>query len=472
MPILHKDLSRLSRDAKQLKKHLKKEHNHEMLTQQALDIIAVAFGWDNWNALYVAHEKKPDSHTWWHDMRWREKTQHIENIVHSKKEAISTVLSTKMDEQVRSSILPWLKTRLAPPLHPIEPPQKGILSFAKNKKPMPYSDIHPSRFREGLELVCSDTLVLTQHMKDHFLPAMDNPGMIVFCDTLEVTDFTRMFTTQGYTASFIGNGILPPSLEVNVRNVHFHNAPKPNGIDDYLYSIKDHIDDGWRSDKVAQLIDLVVQLRVHAQKKHRHARHYVPTAEELSEIYQHHECERIRCAAEGMIKATSHITEHVNMALEGNPHAHYIEQWQYLTMQITEHVNFINTLCPPVRLDSDITINEIKRPEKGEVIIIPAPHYGMTSKVYLSIVNDLLMASFSESPLCMASDDIFVLVNNRLRGTGPVQNEEHQLKFRAHNRAKSNIVFYGQYDHCTHSVDAQSTITSPSDWDIKDLRAR
>ncbi len=477
MPILHKDLSRLSRDAKELRKHLKQNSGHNILAQESLDLVARFFGWDNWNSLFIAHKNNTDAHTWWHDMRWREKTQYIENHPSSKAVQKGDEVAADNDFDFLSFAAKWLRNRFLPPKNALNSKTKSRTPFFGGSKSTPYSNIHRSRFREGLELVCPDTLTLTQHIGEHFLPAVETPGLIIFCQMSETLDFARMLNNQGYNTSMISDACeLDRSLNIESKPLQFLTFKSEDAehcdIDQYLHSLKQHIPDGYRVHIVVQYIDFIINLRIFEASKSRWSYPSLHTIEDIINIYQTHESEEIRLAAKSLMDFLPITQDEIENIIKGNASARCVEQWQYITMQVSEALRFIQGKCAPVLLDHAVRPSEIERPQKKEAILFPISCNVHTHRVHLSIINDMLMSSFSNSPFLIGSDDIFILVSNTLRGTGPVEDGNLNLKFINHNRARANVVFYGVYDRCSGNVDTQSIVDTPSEWTMKDLRLK
>jgi hypothetical protein len=476
MKILHKDLSRLSRNAKNLRKHLKQNFNHNILAQESLDLIAQFFGWDTWNSLYVAHQKNAGIHTYWHDMRWREKTQYAENRLRSELARIKKDSKAYEESDLLHSTATWIKNQFTPNLNSLQSKGKMTLPFLGTPKPIQYSEMHPSRLREGIEFICPDTSILTQHMKEHFLPDMGNPGLIIFCSTLETLDFARMLSYQGYRTSLLANDIKSPrSLNIETKSLRFFASQEETamnlyGIDQYLEVLKQHLRDDYQSNIVRQYIDFIIKLRIYDARKKDYALPSIHTVAELVNIHLNHESKEISLSAKAIVESISPHTQEVESALRGKPSNSFMEQWQYFTMLIYENINFAREICYPQKMGNQITINEIERPQEKEAILIPITSESYSHRVHLSIINDMLMSSFSQSSSLMGLDDVFTLATNTLIGLGPVTNLDNNLKFIQHNRAKSNIVYYGEGARCTHTVDTQITVESPSKWKVKDLR--
>lgn len=475
MPILHKDLSRLSRDAKELRKHLKQNFDHNILAQDSLDLVARFFGWDNLNSLFVAHKNNSDVHTWWHDMRWREKREYIESQPGNKAFQKGSETASPLDMDILLVATKWLKSRFSPPNNVLELKVKSKMSFFGGSKSTPYSNIHRSRFREGLEIVCTDTLTLTQHMGEHFLPSLETPGLIIFCQISETLDFARMLNNQGYNISIIEDSFeLDRSLNVEFKPLRFSTSKGEGmdtyGINQYLNSLKQYIPDGYRVHIVEQYLDFIINLRIFEAGKSRSAYPTLHTVEDIINIYQTHESEEIRLAAKKLIDSVPVSQDEIESIIKGNAPVRCIEQWQYITMQVSQSILTLREMCTPHPLDYAVELSEIKRPQKKEAILFPVTSSEYKNRIHLSIINDMLMSSFSNSPFLVGEDDIFILGTNTLRGTGPLQDDNSNLKFINHNRARANVVFYGVYGRCSSDVDTQSIVDTPSDWTIKDFR--
>ena len=251
MSVLYKNTDRLLRDAKKLRKHINHKLGADISPQNAMDLIANCFGWSSWNVMYVAIQKRPDNHRWWHDMRWREKVAHMHRYIYSVSENVVTRYSWAKGFSKKDILS--LRIALTELLEPnqnallIEEKPSGLIG--RLLKPLEssnpyYLQFSRSRQREGILISSNDSYFVAEHLQQHMLPSFNDPDAIVVCESFSQMDFVRTFQSRGYKLVALNtlgiNRRLPYTLDIEERTL----LPDPTAEDDSPFSIESYLNHG------------------------------------------------------------------------------------------------------------------------------------------------------------------------------------------------------------------------------------
>jgi hypothetical protein len=465
MPVLHKDLSRLSRDAKKLRKNINLFTDMKISAQESLDLVAFFFQWDSWNDMYVAWESKFDKYVIWHDLRRKDK---IDIITTGESLLFNALDSTnlKIGKEELNKLVEDFSSRYNPSSFSINSKKTGF--FSKKKNPN-YLDLPKLRFREGLEMLASDTLGLCRHLGDNFIKTLDRPGCMVYCRQMDATDFIRVFKEHDYNVKVMSKDILLPihiDAEILPTNLMLK-EDSPFSVDTFL---KHHLSripksSRYRHHVTEALVDFVIALRIdNAGKRSKTNLPYLPDLKELLHISDNHESECVRNKANNFITSMSSESEIILKAKKGDIPRFLIEQYQYVSMQIREIVNKAREHSASWSING-FDIGRTERPKQGELLVIIISGESSADISFMSMVTKSIMLKFSDKMIASSEDDIWVFNPNNIKEQGIINNENGIFDFKRFNSARANLVLYGQENSCTSQAETLVTIND-NDWFI------
>jgi hypothetical protein len=471
MLILHKNPDRLLRDAKKLKKHANKKLNIPMTAQESIDIIAQLFDWNGWNAMYVAMQKPNKNHTFWHDMRWREKVTHMEGRPLSVARGL-TVYGAISDAKI-ISIASLLTDMLSPYQDVNGIVQAGFLGRFSDKLftgKMKYSGFSVSRCREGVEVISSNTLLLSDHLRRSFLPEMSDPNCVVFCEHAYAIDFVRAFTNRGYKIIVTGENMdVSPKANIDVRPW----VPDRYGPQESPFSLRSYLLQSLDED-IGMFYDLaraLVRLATSQGFRHEHRiRIRVPTIADCALIWLGDEAGPDLQDAKWILSfvygGAEHVTNDVlNAITKGDASRPAIERWSYAAMQLTELVQHVNELYMS---SGSQAVSEFER-QCVPTVYLHALDRSHKDNMHGSIMFKMILERLAEIyPL--VKEDLWLIIPTKYwrRYLSP-GNGRAAFDFKKYNSVGVNVMCYGEYVDLNGLFDTTVTINKKDDT-FKDSR--
>lgn len=469
MPVLHKDLSRLSRDAKKLRKEVGLFTDKKILAQTSLDWVAIFFQWGSWNEMYVAWESKTNKSDMWHDFRRRDKI----DIIITGESLLSSALEKSelnISKENLTHLVECFSSKYFPSNFSIDNKKKGL--FFK-KRVASYLDLPQPRFREGIEMLSDDTQMLSNHLAEHFIESVGRPGCIVNCKQMDATDIIRAFKSHNYKVKIISEEILLPlhiDAEVLPMNLNL-NSNSPFSVDAFLKHYLSRIpkNSHYRFHVTEALADFVITLRVNNPDGNHLP--YLPSLKELLDISNNHKSEHVRNKANTFITALTSEKEIISKAKKGDIPTCLFEQYQYIAMQISEIVNKSRESSVNFGINGigGIDVGRVDRPMNGELLIFIVPGESTTNISFISMIIKSLMDKFSEKMVAESEDDIWVFNPNSSSEQRIINGENGVFDFKRFNAAKANLVLYGQEKSYVSQTETIVTIND-NNWLIADRK--
>lgn len=469
MPVLHKDLSRLSRDAKKLRKEVGLFTDKKILAQTSLDWIAIFFQWGSWNEMYVAWESKTNKSDMWHDFRRRDKI----DVIITGESLLSSALEKSelnISKENLTHLVECFSSKYFPRNFSIDNKKKGL--FFK-KRVASYLDFPQLRFREGIEMLSDDTQLLSNHLSEHFIEAVGRPGCIVNCKQMDATDIIRAFKGHNYNVKIISEEfLLPLHIDAEVLPMNLNRDPNsPFSVDAFLKHYLSRIpkNSHYRHHVTEALADFVITLRINNPDGNHLP--YLPGLKELLDISDNHKSEHVRNKANTFITALSSEKEIISKAKKGDIPTYLFEQYQYIAMQISEIVNKSRESSVNFGINGigGIDIGRIERPINGELLIVIMPGQSTTNISFISMIIKSLMDKFSEKMVAESEDDIWVFNPNSSSEQRIINGENGVFDFKRFNAAKANLVLYGQEKSYFSQTETIVTINDDN-WLIADRK--
>lgn len=462
MPILHKDLSRLSRDAKKLRKEVSLFTSQKVSTQESLDWVAGFFQWSSWNEMYVAWESNANQHDMWHDLRRKNK---ICSIITGESRLLSALKTSELNiyKENLNHIVEWFSSRYHPKKLPIN---KSTNFFFKKRTPS-YLDLPKLRFREGVEMLSKDNQSLCSHLHRYFINTLERPGCIVYCKQMDVTEFYRAFKDHGYEIKIMSEDILFPShIKAERLPMTFSlNLNSPFSVDYLLklYLSRKAKDCCWTRHKGNEaLAELVIALR--NSDKSKTPLPYLPSDfKQILDISNKHKSAHVKKKANDFIAALCSDKEQIiSKVKEGEPPEFLFEQYQYIAMQVSEFINKIREVSTRWEADG-FDIEKIQRPRQGELLIVVISGSSHSDISFMSMITKSIMVKFSEKLMAESEDDIWVFNPNSRLEQSIINNENDIFDFKQFNSAKANLVLYGKEESYFPQTETLVTIND-NDW--------
>lgn len=452
MGVFHKDLTRLSRDAKKLRKEIRTTTKQDFSAQNSLDLIATFFQWNSWNEMYVAWESKREADIHWHDLRVKQKTENLflgEKLLEKKLRNSDLTLSELHIE----SFLKWFSERYSPKNFSLPSTKDGL--FLKARPPR-YSSFSKPRFREGFAMISDDTQEICKHLGRHFIDDLERPGCVVYCKQFEAMDFFRVFSSKGYKTKILSDGaFLPGNIDAESLPLYLSmDKESPYSVDELLryYVARNNSNENsiWYSkENISILVDIVILTR------EPRCSLYVPSLKELFNLSKQSKSNEVKLKAETLIEIFLPTESDKIDAEKGEFGSNAIERWQYLTMQITNIVlksqNLYSFSCS--------NIGDIDRPKQGELLLIVIPGCRTVDLTIASMITKSLMIKFSDKMVAHSEDDIWVFGPSSPAEQSILTNENNVFDFPKFNGALANLVLYGPNVVGFITVETKVTIT-------------
>lgn len=454
MGILHKDLTRLSRDAKKLRKEILSITDNNVSAQTSLDLIARFFQWHNWNEMYVAWESNNEAHIWWHERRVREKIKILlfgEKLLEKKLRDINLMLGESQIENLTK----WFSEKYSPKNFSLPATKKSI--FSKCKPPC-YSSFPRARFREGVAMISNDTQMICKHLGEHFIDSLERPGCVVYCKQFEAMDFLRVFSSKEYKAKILSDGVLLPG-NVNAESLPMSlstNKNSPYSVDELLrYYVAQNVamdsNSPYEGKHLRNLVDVVILMK----EEKKQAALCLPTLETIFSLSKQSKLNELKSKAKELVDFLLPTEREVVDAENGVFKSRAIEQWQYLAMQISSVVNKSQKIYDIGRGN----IGDIERPKQGELLLIIIPGDCIVELTLSSMITKSLMNKFSDKMVAHSEDDIWIFGPSSAREQSILTNEKKVFDFPKFNSAQANLVLYGPNVEGFITVETKITIS-------------
>ncbi len=487
MPILYKNTDRLLRDVKKVRKIITSELGCELSAQDAMDLVAGCFGWPTWNAMHVASQKKSEKHTWWHDMRWRDKIVFLNLQI----PAVSKLSNQECDWAKKLNIkdMNLVSTPLSDLLKPDENPlhvsrePRGIIDKLTNfKKPKsPYSDFSLSRKREGIYINSSDTYLVADHLKAHLLPSFDEPDCIVFCDPATAIDFARAFDVRGYHTVLInslGGGKLP--YELNVEEVPllpdvFAAEGSPFDLKNYLDHCLDYMTDvnydSFFEPSTRNIINLVARLSRKSRNGVADTNFLtLPSLRDIVLWSQKGAGDPIADDCALVIKrlfGERDNSTYLAKIADGEGCPTFEERYQYACMSISMAINILREKMFG-SLNSTTVSNFEHRVEKT-LYLFPVENYA-SHKQHLNAMLNMLLERLAMLPQTIEPDMCFIL-DEKLTCDHEFMAESSAFNFTRFNSARVNGIVFGERESSLANYDTHVSLEN-GDFKVSDCRVR
>ena len=468
MKILYKNTDQLLSDAKKAYQELR-EMGLALSAKSVLDLIASCFSWESWNAMHTAGEKEPDSHTWWHDLRWRDKVRHLNRSIPEALASAPLKVASggNMTPQDISRLKGMLMTILMPPAEPdIVSRKSSLMSRLRIKSSAScaedaYRGLSLSRCREGVFVKAEDTLQFARHLADSFLPARQEPTCLMVCDVISLMDFSRELKRRGYQIALVNQSY---SLARKVGAEHCSLLPSLDAGNDMRGGLLDYLirylglsvteaNTGADFRHAGLIMAKMIAARVSAEGMGILPHHTlcVPSLQDCAKIILTHKNERVKRLAIELITylfgACDDETLHQYADVINAPSS-VEEVWSYLHLQLNAAVSELSDLYAGLDDASRKAagISQFPR-EEGKVAYLfvvddnePADVFQMTTLLHM------LLSHYAALPPSIAND-IWAIAPAEMRFYSPLFNADGQRNFSLYNQARVNVLAYATPYH-------------------------
>lgn len=489
MPILYKNTDRLLRDAKKVRQSINKETRLAVSAQRALDLIAACFCWDSWNAMHVAGKENSGEHTWWHDLRWRDKARHLNDTVPT---ALSVFLEKagwddSVTHQGVSRLRDVLMGTLMPPADPIiaSRKMKGLISRLRGDSTTSYAEsvyreLSLSRCREGILVDAPTTLEFTQHLAGNFLPARQDPACLMMCDIISLMDVSRAFKHRGYRVVLINQTY---ELAKRVGAERMGILPSMDGYSDALGGVSDYLKryllsttlyiDAVASNKASQLMAELVVARASGNGMGLLPIHSlsVPTLQDCAQIILNGEQGNVRSLALAVF--TTMFGDPDNNKLEKCAKLLEVpsameESWAYMCIPLHAGLSELKELCYGLD-DMDrkaASVSRLEREERKVVYLFVVDESRPDSVRHHTALFHLLLSHYSTLPPSTTAD---------MWAIAPVRtflDIHYKFRFSLHNNARVSVLAYADQLHIVdnHRAEFDTSVVIRDDVQFIDAR--
>lgn len=471
MPFLYKHKDRLVRDAKKIRKLFREEFKKEIKNQSALDLVAGCLGWESWNKMHTANHKM---HSWWHDMRWREKIELLNHHMTSSIDKIDEDEKLFLSIEQREKIIDVLTSSLRPPINPMGNQKKGyvqslVSAFNSNKHPIgSYLSFDDSRRREGVFFVPKKQSDVTEHLKHFFLPENDYPDCVISSGTtLESVDFVRCFSEQGYKIVLLDDKLkLPHTIKHKSLTLlpNFNDdKTDPFGIHRYLtthVSQHQNLSEDRYYQKALDMIDLTMLTSTNPKSNEFDGTLLqTPSLSRVLDVFEKENNDTKKATIQILVKniySGQETIESIQQKITTKQDSVVLEQWQYVTMQISSIVDFIREkYASHIFSSAEATsyIVDLKRDEERCVYFFtPSLNQGFTENSHSQIIFDMLKLKL-ENDGPSIKGDLWFLSPYDFANYSKVVNKNNTFDFEQLNRSGINLFIYDENVNCSSEFD-------------------
>lgn len=491
MPFLYKNNDRLVRDAKKIRKLIKDDFKKEIKNQTALNLIANCLGWDSWNSMHTADHKR---NNWWHDLRWREKFLYLTTKIPVAIDKVNEREELELTDEQREEVLKLLSLSLTPPANLIEKNKKnghigtlfGVLN--QDKQPWGYQAFDDSRRREGIFFAYEEQCEVADHLKRFFLPENNFPDCFVSCNAFEAAQLIPCFNELGYKTILLEDRLqLPYTIEHEKLTLlpNFNDdKTDPFGIYSYL---KKHIalvhkneESSDYHQKALAMVDLLMLISTDPNTKNFNGDYLKTpslegTLERVNKETDESKKDTIR-ALVSKIYSGRETFESVEKKVKEQQASIILEQWQYVTMQMSSIVKWVRekyVFGKRSRLNQTLHIEDFEREEERCVYLYtPSLNNGFSETSHSLIMFDMLKLKL-ENEGESTKGDLWFVSSNRVIDYSKVLNKNDMFDFRQLNRSRINLFIYDdnpRYGAEFDTVVCKKAKNSKHDYEVCDSR--
>lgn len=467
MPVLHKNTDRLLRDAKKIRKEIANPQLNIHL-QDVMDLISHCFGWESWNAMFVAAQSDTTKHTWWHDMRWREKVTHLSSAIPDAiiRASKSGAWGEDLSNNEKSLLLDLLSSALKPQNNKLDSEKKGLkriggwlpLRSTVDAEGV-YNRASCSRLREGIWLESRDSLCVARHLEKELLPSTNNPDCFLTCAPFNVADFVRVFSKLGYFVTVFNSKV---SLPYDIKSSTVHTLPRltdnpddPHGLHAYFDAYFALIDTGGLAyiSLANKILDMTISRSVALKDEMFNDKFMaIPTLNEIIEIAKsgNSHCKK---TATSILDAIC-VTVDEAQSWDETP-AIFAERWQYSVMQFSEQIKMLRDAYRHARYDKNYVYFDEMEIEPGRTLYlnVRSDYHANSRHAELAFIM-FLKKRTENQPL----NDMWLISPENRYFTEKMLNLEGEFNFSLFNRACMNVFVYGELPDPALEFD---TILSP-----------
>jgi hypothetical protein len=401
-------------------------------------------------------------------MRWREKVTYMEGRPLSIARGLQGY-GALSDAKI-ISIASLLTDMLSPYQDVSGIVQAGFLGRLSDKfftGKMKYSDFSVSRSREGVEVVSSNTLLLSDHLRHSFLPEMSDPSCVAFCEQAYAIDFVRAFTERGYKIIMTGQDLnVSPSVNVDFRPW----VPDSYAPHESTFSLRRYLLESLEEES-AMFYDLARALGRLATSPRFHHEHRIniriPTLADCALILRGNEaCPDLQDAKwilsfayGGADHVTTDVLEEIT---KGNASSPAIERWSYGAMQLTELAQHVNELY---MTSGSQPVSEFER-QCGPTVYLHVLDRSHSDNQHGSIMFKMLLERLADIyPL--VKEDLWLIAPTkywrRYLSQDDGRDERVTFDFEKYNSAGVNVMCYGEDVDLNGLFDTTVTINKKND---------
>jgi len=467
MPVLHKNTDRLLRDAKKIRKNFTNPRLNIHL-QDVMDLISHCFGWESWNAMFVAAQSDTTKHTWWHDMRWREKVTHLSSAIPDAiiRASKSGAWGEDLSNNEKSLLLDLLSSALKPQNNKLNSEKKGLkriggwLPFRNTVDAEGfYNRASYSRLREGIWLDSNDSLCVARHLEKELLPSTNNPDCFLTCDPFNAADFVRVFSKLGYCVIVFNSSM---SLPYNIKRATLHSLPKLTDNPDDQYGLRAYFNAYFTLiDKACaghvflakKILDMVISRSVSLKDEMFHDEFMtVPTLNDIIKTVKSDEQHNKKTAI-SILEATGATVDEA-LSWDKTPPA-FEERWQYAVMQFCLQIEMLRHAYLDSRHDEDYVYFGDVEKKPGKCLYLNVRSNCSANSMHADLAFSMLLKKRMENPQL---GDMWLISPERYYFTNKILNCEGNFNFPLFNRAGMNVFVYGELHNPAIKFD---TILSP-----------
>tara|TARA_B100000949_G_scaffold233989_2_gene251790 strand:- start:935 stop:2443 length:1509 start_codon:yes stop_codon:yes gene_type:complete len=457
MPILHKNTDRLLRDAKKIRKEIASPRLNIHL-QDIMNLVSHCFGWESWNAMFVAAQGDTTKHTWWHDMRWREKVTHLSSRIPKAilRSSEPGAWGEDLSNNERSLLLDVLSSALKPKNNELNCNKKGFKHIGRwlplrsmVEADGIYKRASRSRLREGIRLNSDDSLCAAKHLEKELLPSMNHPDCFLSCDPFYVADFVRVFSKLGYCVT-VFNSSLP--LPYDIKSATVHTLPRLTDNPDDQYGLRAYfnayfalIDEGGLGlpyvSLTNRILDMVFSRSVELKDDIFNDKFMaIPTLNDIIEIAKSGKPHYKKTATS--ILDSICVTVDEALSWDETP-AIFEERWQYSVMQFSEQIKMLRNAYRHARYDENYVYFDDLEIKPGRTLYLNVRSDYSANSRHAELAFSMFLKKRMES---QSLDDMWLISPENRYFTEKMLNLEGEFNFSLFNRACMNVFVYGELE--------------------------